>query len=366
MKKMKTNICLALIFTMALFLTQCSNVEMLDYHHVSPSKEQSAHQEFYNFSSNHIDINKINKVLFIGDSHIANDAMSDLFRKRLHANSKFNNFITPKYQQNSALRMTWEGFDKTLLKDKEIGINLVTYKSNSNANVKFNGDIKNPNIFVNFTNDNSKFIIKQNEEIVSIIQAKYTNKWQKININISGDFEILADADIYFAGIENDSDKYVDNLGVNGASLVWWYYTNKELFEMQIQGFNYDVAFISFGTNEAINPHTNIKDYKQNLIKLIHILKKSNTQIVLLSPHYSVYYDGENYVKAPLFDEIKTTLMEVAKSENIMLYDMNAFMENMGGKDNMIENGYSQKDTHLSLNGYYKVADKIYKSFEGL
>lgn len=362
---MKNKLSVFILVFCGIFLSQCGQQEVLNYKHSYVKNDKLniiGNKEFYNFGSN-IDNKDINKVLFIGDSHIANDMMSSFFRSKLHASSRLNNFITPKYQLNSALKMEQNGFDKMLLKDKELGINLTTYICKDSASVRFfNDDIKNPSIFIRFVDENASVTIKQNDKITRIIKAQDTQKWQKITLELNGGFELLANGKIYFAGLENSTEKYVDNLGVNGASLAWWYYTNEELFEMQVRDFDYDMAFISFGTNEAINPHTNINDYKKNLIKLIDIFKKSNTKVVLLSPHYSVYYSDGEYIKAPLYEEIKGVLMDIAKEKGVMLYDMNAFMENMGGKDHMIETGYSQKDTHLSLNGYYEVGSRLYEN----
>lgn len=362
---MKSKLSVFILILCGLFLSQCGQQEVINYRHSyieSSNINKTSNKEFYNFGAS-IDNLDINKVLFIGDSHIANDMMSSFFRTKLHASSKLNNFITPKYQLNSALKMEQSGFDKMLLKDRELGINLTTYMCKDNASVRFlNDDIKNPSIFIRFVDENASVTIKQNDEVIRVLKAKDTQKWQKITLELSGSFELFANGKIYFAGIENSAEKYVDNLGVNGASLAWWYYTNEELFKMQVSDFDYDMAFISFGTNEAINPHTNINDYKKNLIKLIDIFKKSNTKVVLLSPHYSVYYSDGEYIKAPLYEEVKSALMDIAKEQGVMLYDMNAFMENMGGKDTMIELGYSQKDTHLSLNGYYEVGSRLYKN----
>lgn len=68
----------------------------------------------------------------------------------------------------------------------------------------------------------------------------------------------------------------------------------------------------------------------------------------------------------PNFYEVRKAIYEVAREEKIILFDMHTAMEQNGGKELWIEQGLSNKDVHLTVEGYSLLATKFQKDFEKL
>ena len=130
-----------------------------------------------------------------------------------------------------------------------------------------------------------------------------------------------------------------------------------------------DLIILAYGSNDALMDRFNKKDFKSKYKNFIHFLKKYNPNVkfILISPPtVTKKIDDETYALTPNFYEVRKAIYEIAREEKIILFDMHTAMEQNGGKELWIEQGLSNKDVHLTVEGYSLLATKFQKDFEKL
>lgn len=295
----------------------------------TPVKKEELKEEIYK------------KIAFIGDSHLASDYMPMYFRKALNIKSLgFFPASLPKWHNQY----------------------LLSYK-NLNTNTKF---IINTKENLSFAGINTECLKACNIDIkLSFLADKIDmifykdSKWQIKQISQRTNIIKLSEENTIIGGFLSNNAKYIDNLGVNGASIYNYLRINDELAKKIAKKLNYDLVIFSFGTNESVSDRINEDIFIQKYQKIIDIFKAKNTKILLLIPPEPVIYKNKNYEKGKNNALVKELIQKIAKQNNALIFDIDELMQKEGGKAAWIADKKSLKNTHLSKQGYDYVALKL-------
>lgn len=285
---------------------------------------------------------KFKKILFIGDSHIASDYMSNYFRNAL--NIHYLGFIPPdlpKWHNQYLVKYNNENFNINYL------INTKNNLAFSGINAVCNNDCK-ININLDFTPKNIEYLELKNN-IWSF--KKYTKITQNINFNVKNNTTI--------GGFFSNNQTFIDSIGINGASIFNYDRINKNIQKIAAKKLNYDLVIFSFGTNESVADTINSDEF---LFKFNNLIKIFNSaKIILLIPPEPVIYKDKVYVKGKNNDNIKKLIKKLAEQNQVNVFDIDELMQKEGGKQEWIKQNKSLKNTHLTKQGYDYVASKLLK-----
>ena len=154
-------------------------------------------------------------------------------------------------------------------------------------------------------------------------------------------------------------------MGINGARSTLWLKWNQEIFDQELQALQYDLVIFSYGSNDAMNDKFDRESFLHNYKVLIRKMRKHNptTTILLIAPPTVVMKNDKNqYAIAPNFAATKKAIRELAEEENLLLFDLDDFMDKTGKKEGWIEKKLSKKDVHLTPLGYRLTANAVYKA----
>lgn len=287
------------------------------------------------------------KIAFIGDSHLASDYISAYFRKKLNINSLgFIQPILPKWHNQYLAHYNNKNFK-------------ISYLINTKDNLSFGG--------VNATCIYSCLV-----DIALSFQAKkleqlywQNSKWQikKISNNTK---HIYFTSFYTLGGFLSNNDEYIDNLGINGASVYNYLRVNNNLVKAIAKKLDYSILIFSFGTNEGVAKYVNKKTFLESYKKIISLFKTQNSKIVLLIAPEPTLYENQSYKKGENADVVKKLIYDLAKELNCYVFDIDLLMQKDGGKKAWINSDLSLKNTHLSKKGYDFVAQKLLEYLKDL
>lgn len=281
------------------------------------------------------------KIAFIGDSHLASDYIQDYFRKTLKIKSLgFIPPILPKWHNQYLISYKNKGFNVEYLINTKNNLSFGGINANCPKNCEFDIDLA-------FNASDLKYL----EFESGIWKIKnYKSNVKNINLSVSN---------TKIGGFLSNNSSYIDNLGINGASIFNYSRINDELLKSIAKKLDYDLVIFSFGTNESVLNKINEEMFINNYLKIINYFKNSHTKIVLLIPPEPTLYINKNYTKGESNELVKTLIKQVAKTSGVYIFDIDNLMQKEGGKIAWINDKKSLKNTHLTKLGYEYVAFKL-------
>ncbi len=284
---------------------------------------------------------KFKKIAFVGDSHIASDYMPNFFRKELQVFSLgFIPAILPRWH------------DQFLVSYKNIGFK-TEYLINTRQGLSFGGI--NANCLSNCQAIMSLAFFAKNLEYIEF----KNNLWEIKTLGQNIKDIRLSIQNAKLGGFITNNDVFVDNLGINGASIYNYSRIDDYIEKQVVKKLDYDLVIFSFGTNESVSNSVHAESFKRNYKKIIDIFRAKNTKVVLLIPPEPTLYTNKQYIKGKNNDLVKELIKSLAKELNCYVFDIDSIMQKEGGKQVWIEQGKSLKNTHLSKKGYEYVATKL-------
>lgn len=284
---------------------------------------------------------RFKKIAFVGDSHIASDYIPQYFRKTIGIYSLgFIPPVLPKWHNQSLVSYYVKGAKTEYLINTKNNLSFGGINANcfNVCNMQINLDfIANDLFYIEFKDN--KWDIK-----------KYANNIQNINLNVQNS---------KIGGFITNNEIYIDNLGINGASIYNYQRINEDLERQVANILDYDLVIFSFGTNESVADSVNEEKFMQNYKSIINSFRGINTKIILMIPPEPVVYKDRQYKKGPSNEIVNKLIFKLANEQGYFVFDTNALMQNEGGKQAWIEQGKSLKNAHLSKKGYDYVAIKL-------
>ncbi|MBZ7976515.1 GDSL-type esterase/lipase family protein [Campylobacter sp. RM12637] len=281
------------------------------------------------------------KIAFIGDSHLASDYIPEYFRKALNIHSLgFVPAILPKWH------------NQYLADYNNLGFN-VEYLINTKTNLSFGGINANCNTKCEI-NINLKFKAN-NVEYLEFKSGIWNIKNYQKNTN-QINFSTTANK---IGGFITNNSSYIDNLGINGASIFNYSRIDYNLAKSVAKKLDYDLIIFSFGTNESVSNKINQENFINNYLNIIELFKTKKSKIILLIPPEPTLFVNKNYVKGENNALVKTLIKQVAKTSGVYIFDIDNLMQKEGGKIAWINDKKSLKNTHLTKSGYEYVAFRL-------
>ncbi|CAD7287848.1 hypothetical protein LMG7974_00736 [Campylobacter majalis] len=305
--------------------------------------------------------NQTFSAIFLGDSHIATDDMASGFKNELFDKINSPGFATallPKYHLNSEISYQNNGFEilnsqnnNNAKKYGFCGVNALA--KDSGASIEL--DAKNFNTLFNFQISFIGDISIIDDTKKSYKISNNTQNFKSESLKLKFPIKIIANkknTTISNYKITTNTPIYVSSCGINGASSGLY-----KKWQINKNDLNYDLVVIAYGTNDAFNDNLDEAKFYQNLKELITIIKSANknAKILLLSPPPT---------PKPKFTNVKNMIKKLAKDEKTLFYDIEDFINKTGSKTKWIEQGLSQKDIHLTRQGYKKVGENIAKTLK--
>lgn len=147
-----------------------------------------------------------------------------------------------------------------------------------------------------------------------------------------------------------------------------------------------DFLFIQFGHNDAKitdpNRYASIDEYKENLVKFIHVARNKKANPVLITPLYRRWFLDETHIDPVAHGEYPDAMREVAKEHNVPLIDLcqrsKEWLEELGDKAsrkyfmNLAPGEFPNypegldDNTHLKFEGAVVFAEMIAKGLKEL
>lgn len=288
------------------------------------------------------------KIALVGDSHFASDYVGAYFRNALNIQSLgFIPAILPKWHNQYLANYNDLGFKIEYLINTKNDLSF----GGINANCLDNCEI---NIDLNFMAKDIEYL----EFKSGIWNIKnYKKNTNKINLHVNSS---------KIGGFLSNNTSYIDNLGINGASIFNYLRIDDELALKIAKKLDYDLVIFSFGTNESVSNKINQEMFLSNYKKIINIFKSTNTKIVLLIPPEPTLFVNKNYTKGENNELVKNLIKKVAKDSGAYVFNIDELMQKEGGKSAWINNKKSLKNTHLSKLGYDYVALKLLEFLKNL
>ncbi|TQR27357.1 GDSL-type esterase/lipase family protein [Campylobacter sp. MIT 97-5078] len=322
------------------------------------------------------------KIRIFGDSHMAADFFSRELRKMLiRVNAiGFSYPLQPKYQHNLMLNYESKGFELYNSKNDSTqnyalgGISIKALRKN--AFVKLSSNLKEQNFKfgVIFESKSKKeaFILKDSKGKTYTLKTTHSGLNYKEFNNIHFPISIYAlEKGVNLNGffIYNEKNNLIlDTLGINGARSDLWLKWDQKALPVQLNIIKSDFIILAYGSNDVLLGNFNKIKFKENYKNFIAMLKQANPNavILLISPPSITQKIAKDYQLSNDFYPVRDAIYELAKEQKLLLFDMHKFMQESGGKDLWIEQGYSKEDVHLSVQGYELMADKFYKDLKAL
>ncbi|SFO08342.1 SGNH/GDSL hydrolase family protein [Xenorhabdus japonica] len=160
-------------------------------------------------------------------------------------------------------------------------------------------------------------------------------------------------------------------LGINGATINMLDKWQPQWIETLAQ-MKPDMVILAYGTNEAFNDSLDLVAYQKDLTSKVQDIRKAIPQavILLIGPNDSLKNKTAascSEQQPALLDNVIQIQQAVAKNQRTLLWD---WREYMGGPCSV--RGWEQKNlarpdyVHLSVAGYERSAEALYKQFMGL
>lgn len=329
-------------------------------------------------------------IRILGDSHIAGDFLSHRLRGLFFQNYTFGLVypLYPSYHQHIGLKYESENFE--ILNSRLNEINeyplggiiakptaLPAHITLTPRNNAFGALTK---IIFKAPNKEKAIMIEDHTKQKFIINAKRPNSWQILTLKLQYPISIEAlNEKVLFGGFfitqEENHHNIIENLGINGARSDLWLKWDKELFMQQMRILPADLYVLCYGSNDALYDNFDEEAFIKNYGKLIDSIRKANPEayILLLSPppvvkkvanatkRRKAVYKGAKNAKAT-----QEAIIKLAKQKHILLFSMEDFIQESGGKAKWEKANLAKPDVHLLPNGYKLIADKLYYELEKL
>jgi lysophospholipase L1-like esterase len=254
------------------------------------------------------------------------------------------------------------------------GISAITNDSSISITIKFteHSVCKQFNMLKVFHNFNPSFecrIAKQNN--LETAGKSYLDKGftyfgfekfvDSLQLEIVRKDTLQKDFILYGFSIENtEPGIYGAGLGVNGASSSSFLKCN--LFDMQLQAMNPDIAIISLGVNDVQPKEFSKAEFMANYDTLILKLKQANPNIAIL-----LTTTTDNYVKRK--SPNKRTLIaqqaffELGLKHKIAVWDLFEVMGGYKSINKWIKAGYAKRDrVHFTNAGYKQLGQLLFEA----
>ncbi|CBG39655.1 GDSL-type esterase/lipase family protein [Helicobacter mustelae] len=340
-----------------------------------------------NFSSQNLDLlrEKIQKkedlkIHILGDSHIAADIFSDELR-RLFFTPNAIGFVYPlfpAFHRNALLQIQSKGFEvynslRAPGMDYPMG-GVIAQAKNSEAFINLDTTLPKKTYKIRFVfkspNHLASFCIKDAQGKSLSLNSKNPGFWE-----ISKPYKLSLPLQIhallrngmlggYFIYNQEDNN-IIDHMGINGARSDLWLQWNQEILNKEMQVLQYDLIILSYGSNDAISNVFDKKEFLRHYKSLIRKLRKYNPNAVILligPPTVVAKQSNKQYIITQNFAPVKSSLLALAKEENLLYFDWDALMQKNGKKAEWIALSLSKKDVHLTPKGYRLTANAVYKS----
>ncbi|WP_300718603.1 SGNH/GDSL hydrolase family protein [Helicobacter sp. UBA3407] len=323
-------------------------------------------------------------IRIFGDSHIAGDFISHRLRGLLFKNHSigFVYPMYPNYHQNLTLKYESNNFEilnsrlheldeypmgGVVAKPVELPAHItLTPQTQSTQEMLSKIIFKAPN-------KEKAIIIEDAKNQRFIINAKRPFIWQILPLKLHYPINIRAlNEKVLFGGFfiyeQQGVNNIVENLGINGARSDIWLKWDKELLKHQMSMLPADLVVLCYGSNDALYDNFNESIFLKNYGAFIDLIRQSNPQasILLISPPPVVQKVSAKKRKKAVYritknaPAVKTAIAKLAKQKQTLLFDMEDFINQSGGKKKWEEANLAKADVHLLPNGYKLVADKLY------
>lgn len=322
-------------------------------------------------------------VRILGDSHIAGDFFSHRLRQLLFKDYSlgFVYPLYPAYHQNIALKYESSNFEilnsrTDALDDYPLG-GIVARPTELPAHISLTPNIKSDKLLskIIFKSPNKEgvIIIEDAAQQRFIISAKNPFVWQILTLKLQYPITLRAlNEKVLLGGFfiyDEGGNNIVENLGINGARADIWLKWDKRLIQEELGLLPADLFILCYGSNDALYDTFNESVFLKNYSDLIDTIRAANpkAQILLLAPppvvkkvanatkrRKAVYKLTKN-AKA-----VKSAIHKLAKQKQTLLFDMEDFINESGGKKKWEQANLAKPDVHLLPLGYRLIADKIF------
>lgn len=318
----------------------------------------------------------------LGDSHIAGDFFSHRLRGLLFKDYTlgFVYPLYPNYHQNIALKYESENFEilnsrideldeyplgGVVAKPIELPASITLSPQKSTNPIETKIIFKSPN-------KESALIVEDSNNQRFIINAKRPFVWQFLSLSLHYPATIRALNEKVLLGgffLTDENNNLVENLGINGARSNLWLKWDKALFIQQMRFLPADLVILCYGSNDALYDTFNESLFVKNYSDLIDNIREANpnVSILLLTPPPVVQKVSNAsrrkkavYKMSKNAKGVREAVIKVAKQKQTMLFDLEGFINQSGGKKKWEEAALAKADVHLLPNGYKLVADKIF------
>lgn len=320
------------------------------------------------------------KIKIFGDSHIAADVFSSELRGIIFHPTAIGFIypLFPSYHRNILTELESKHFEiynsfRHTYEDYPMG-GVVARAKNTNAFIHLDTKLKQKEFIVRFVFKSpstlATFEVLDSKHKKIHLSSKAPQTWtlsKEYHLTLPIKIQsLLRNATLggYFI-YNKENNNIIDHMGINGARSTLWLKWNQEIFDQELQALQYDLVIFSYGSNDAMNDKFDRESFLHNYKVLIRKMRKHNptTTILLIAPPTVVMKNDKNqYAIAPNFAATKKAIRELAEEENLLLFDLDDFMDKTGEKEGWIEKKLSKKDVHLTPLGYRLTANAVYKA----
>lgn len=331
------------------------------------------------------------QIVQIGDSHIQADLFSGRVRSRLQEYFPGGNggrgFVFPytmartnnPYNYKVSYTGTWSAC-KNVQTDKDCLLGLAGISvSTTDSETSFTISSKNTSgilyeytkIRVFYNCDSNTFQLHLQNGIkskkIESDSGSYIIEWElaepatEIQVNISKLVDTPATFRLMGVSLDTDDPGIVYHaIGVNGAQVTS--FLKCQLLEEQLAQLHPDVVILSLGTNDAYTNDFSVDDFKKNYqILLDRIqLKCPNAAILLTTP--GDCYRNRKFAN-PFNVAAKDAIIDIAKKNNLAVWDFFTIMGGLGSIQKWYNNGLSTSGKiHLTAKGYEIQGDLFFEA----
>lgn len=335
-------------------------------------------------------------IRIFGDSHIAGDFISQQLRILTDSTKSYGFLypLYPPYHQHILMQFSSHNMEILNARKDEAnsfmlgGVNASVVQLPASISLVPKNDLQTSySTTIIFKSSNKKDVLQiyDGNNKSYKIKAKNPNIWQSITLNIA--YPVVIDIlhkDVELGGYiikDNADSSFIENLGINGARSDLWLKWDREIMQKLLSLVPADLIILCYGSNDALYENFNESKFIANYSEFIDILKQTNpnASILLLSPPPVVEKraitaknsKGKKYTKTTYkltknFESTKLALQKLANKQEIMLFDMDLFIKQSGGKSAWEAAKLAKKDVHLLPLGYMLMAKKIYFELQKL
>lgn len=332
------------------------------------------------------------RIRIFGDSHIAGDFLSHQLRGLLFESNAFGFVypLYPTYHQNITLAYESENIRvinsrKDEYNDYPMG-GIVAQPSKLPATIKLTSKIELSTatltkIIFKSPHKKEAILIQDAHDKRYKINAKRPNVWQTIELNLQYPFEVkFLDEKVALGGFlvyQPKENRFIENIGINGAKSDIWRKWEERVFMQTMRLLPTDLVILCYGSNDALYDNFNSQAFLKDYGDLIDKIKTTNPDMSILlvspptvvrkiTPTRKTKRAKATYKVTKNFQPVKKSIHELAKQKHTLLFDMDDFMNESGGKKKWEELSLAKLDVHLLPLGYRLMADKIFYELDKL